>query len=97
MINIQGTENVLIVPTDAVHRTSAAAFVYTEYDSELKRFGGIVTVETGISNDEYTEIRNGLDAGVTVYYTEKQEDNFFMMMGGSGMNSNRRQSGRNRG
>ena len=97
VINIQGTENVLIVPTDAIHRTSAAAFVYTEYDSELKRFGGIVTVETGISNDEYTEIRSGLDAGVTVYYTEKKEDDFFMMMGGSGSNGSRRQSGGNRG
>ena len=97
VINIQGTENVLIVPTDAIHRTSAAAFVYTEYDSELKRFGGIVTVETGISNDEYTEVRSGLDAGVTVYYTEKREDDFFMMMGGSGMNGSRRQSGGNRG
>ena len=97
VINIQGTENVLIVPTDAIHRTSAAAFVYTEYDSELKRFGGIVTVETGISNDEYTEVRSGLDAGVTVYYTEKKEDDFFMMMGGSGNNGSRRQSGGNRG
>ncbi len=86
VINIQGTENVLIVPTDAVHRTSAGAYVYTEYDAETKSFGGTVQVETGISNDEYTEVRSGLEPGTTVFYTEKEENDFFMMMGGPGMN-----------
>ena len=60
------------------------AFVYTEYDEENKRFGGITPVETGISNDDFTEIRSGLQEGTTVYYTEKKEENPFMMMGGPG-------------
>ena len=45
VINIQGTENVLIVPTDAVQKTSVGAFVYTAYDEEIKLFGGVVPVE----------------------------------------------------
>ena len=84
VINIQGTENVLIIPTDAVNKTAMGAFVYTEYDEENKRFGGITPVETGISNDDFTEIRSGLQEGTTVYYTEKKEENPFMMMGGPG-------------
>ena len=94
IVNIQGDENVLIVPADAIHRTSAGAFVYTSYDEETKTFGGNTPVEVGISNDDYAEIRSGIEEGTTVYYTEKKEDNFYMMMGGPGMNgrtgSNRR-------
>ena len=87
VINIQGTDNVLIIPTDAVNKTAAGAFVYTEYDEETKQFGGITPIEVGISNDDDTEVRSGLEEGMTVYYTEKKEDLFFMMMGGpNGMN-----------
>lgn len=93
VINIQGNENVLIVPADAIHKTSAGAFVYTSYDEETKLFGGMVPVEVGISNDDFAEIRSGLDEGTTVYYTEKEQNDFFMMMGGPGMNSRRSQSG----
>ena len=85
VINIQGNENVLIVPTDAVNKTSAGAFVYTSYDEETKRFGGIVPVEVGISNDDFAEIRSGLEEGTTIYYTKKEQNDFFMMMGGPGM------------
>ncbi len=87
VISIQGTDNVLIIPTDAVNKTAAGAFVYTEYDEETKQFGGITPIEVGISNDDDTEVRSGLEEGMTVYYTEKKEDLFFMMMGGpNGMN-----------
>ncbi len=87
VISIQGTDNVLIIPTDAVNKTAAGAFVYTEYDEETKQFGGITPIEVGISNDDDTEVRSGLKEGMTVYYTEKKEDLFFMMMGGpNGMN-----------
>ena len=82
VINIEGTENVLIVPTDAIHKTSAGAFVYTSYDEETKQYGGMTPVELGISNDEFTEIRSGLEEGTTVFYTEKEVDFFAMMMGG---------------
>ena len=86
IVNIQGSENVLIVPADAIHRTSAGAFVYTSYDEETKTFGGNMPVEVGISNDDFAEIRSGIEEGTTVYYTEKEENNFYMMMGGPGMN-----------
>ena len=93
IVNIQGSENVLIVPADAIHRTSAGAFVYTSYDEETKTFGGNMPVEVGISNDDFAEIRSGIEEGTTVFYTEKEEDNFYMMMGGPGMNG---RSGNNR-
>ena len=70
-INIEGTENVLIVPAEAVHRTSAIAYVYTSYDSETGEFGGMRTVETGISNDDHVEIVSGLEEGETVYYMKE--------------------------
>lgn len=86
IINIQGDENVLIVPADAIHRTSAGAFVYTSYEEETKTFGGNTPVEVGISNDDFAEIRSGIEEGTTVYYTEKEQNDFFMMMGGPGTN-----------
>ena len=86
IVNIQGSENVLIVPADAIHRTSAGAFVYTSYKKKKKTFGGNMPVEVGISNDDFAEIRSGIEEGTTVFYTEKEEDNFYMMMGGPGMN-----------
>ena len=55
--------------------------------------GGNKPVEVGISNDDFAEIRSGIEEGTTVYYTEKEEDNFYMMMGGPGMNG---RSGNNR-
>ncbi len=83
VINIEGSENVLIVPADAIQKTAAGSFVYTTYDEETKLFGGMTPVEVGISNDEFAEIRSGLDEGAVVFYTEKEQDDFFMMMGGS--------------
>ena len=82
-INIQGTENVLIVPADAVNQTSAFSFVYLSYDEESGMFGDMRPVEVGISNDNFVEIKSGLEAGEVVYYTEKDNNPFFMMMGSS--------------
>ena len=84
VIRIQGVENAIIVPADAVHQTRTTAYVYTSYDEEMKEFGGMVTVTTGISNSNYIEITSGLSEGDTVWYT-KTETNFFGMPGfGSG-------------
>lgn len=86
VITISGTDNVLYVPNDAVTRTSASAFVYTGYDSETAQFLNPVTVEIGISNKDYTEIRGGLSEGDTVYYTKAQSDfwDMYGFGGGSG-------------
>ena len=82
-VQIEGVENALIIPVDALHQTSAISYVYTSYDEELKQYGGMVEVTTGMQNDNYVEILSGLREGDVVYYTE-QEDifSFFMGMGG---------------
>ena len=84
-VKIEGVENALIIPVDALHQTSAISYVYTSYDEELKQYGGMVEVTTGMQNDNYVEILSGLKEGDVVYYTE-QEDifSFFMGMGGMG-------------
>ena len=94
VVNIEGTENVLIVPADAIQKTAGGSFVYTAYDEEGKHFGGMTPVEVGISNDDFAEIRSGLEEGTVVYYTEKEQNDFFMMMGGPGMMGGNRRQGR---
>lgn len=81
-IDIEGLENVLIVPADAVSKTSAYSFVYLSYDEESGLFGDMRQVEVGISNDKSVEIKSGLEAGEVVYYTEKDINPLLMMMGG---------------
>ena len=94
VIRIQGVENAIIVPADAVHQTRTTAYVYTSYDEEMKEFGDMVTVTTGISNSSYIEITSGLSEGDTVWYT-KTETNFFGMpgFGGSGFSGGGMPSG----
>ena len=75
-ISIEGVENALIIPVDALHQTSAISYVYTSYDEETQEYGDMVEVTTGMQNDEYVEILSGLNIGDTVYYT-KQENFFF--------------------
>ena len=84
-VNITGSENVLIVPVDAVHRTRAAAYVYMSYNKETDAFGDEKEVVTGISNDEYIEIVSGLTEGDVIWYREAAV-NPFMMMGFGGGN-----------
>ena len=85
-VKIQGSENALLVPADAVHYTSTGAFVYTSYDEELKEYGGKTDVVIGLANDDFVEILEGLRAGDTVYYTRSQSMyDMFQNMGGMGM------------
>ncbi|MBR1455923.1 MAG: HlyD family efflux transporter periplasmic adaptor subunit [Oscillospiraceae bacterium] len=81
VIRIQGTENVLVVPADAVHRTSAISFVYTEYDAESGVYGGMTPVVTGIANDDLVEVVSGLKPGQPVYYVSEDNDFFFGFYG----------------
>ena len=82
VITISGTEDVLIIPTDALNRTSASAYVYTGYDEKTAQFLAPVTVSPGVSNKDWTEIRSGLNEGDTVFYT-KESDPFWMYGFGS--------------
>ncbi len=88
-IQIEGVENTLIIPLDALHRTSATYFVYTGYDPQTNQYSGMQEVTIGMQNDTQVEILSGLDVGDTLYYTEAPKDFVTFMMGnmGGGMGS----------
>ena len=87
-VRIEGTENALIIPVDALHQNSASYYVYTGYDEAQKRYTGRTEVTIGMQNDDDVEITSGLKEGDTVYYTEADSGGFgdFMVMPG-GMSS----------
>ena len=71
-VRIEGVDDAIIIPVEALHQTSTGYYVYTSYDEETEEFGGRVDVIPGISNSNYVEIKSGLSEGDTVYYTEEQ-------------------------
>ena len=81
-VKIEGVENAVLVPIEAVHQTSDGAYVYTSYNEEFQEYGGKVDVVTGLENSTYIEIKSGLKVGDSVYYTEKQSG--FGNFGGMG-------------
>lgn len=101
-VTIQGVENALLIPADAIRKTSATAYVYTAYDAETDTLGGMVEVTTGLTNGTYTEITSGLQEGDTVYYSPKEQTFSFGgftfttsgNMGGMSMPSGGNMSGR---
>jgi multidrug efflux pump subunit AcrA (membrane-fusion protein) len=88
-VKIEGVENAIIIPVEALRQTSAISYVFTTYDEETKQYGGMVEVTTGMQNDSYVEIRTGLKVGDTVCYTKQQNffEAMFSAMGG-GMGGN---------
>lgn len=83
-IQIQGTENALIIPVDALHQNSASYYVYTAYNPDTHRYEGRTEVTIGMQNDDYVEITSGLSAGDTVCYTKSSQMtmmDFFTMAG----------------
>ena len=72
-VRIEGVDDAILIPVDALHQTSTGYYVYTSYDEENQEFGGKVDVVPGISNSNYAEIKSGLSEGDTVYYTESQD------------------------
>ena len=74
VITIEGVDNALLIPVDALHQTSSTAYVYTEYDESTGELSGMVEVTTGLSNSSYVEITDGLSEGDTVYYTTTTTD-----------------------
>ena len=77
VITIEGNDNALLIPVDALHQTSATAYVYTEYDESTGQFSGMQEVTIGLSNSNYVEITDGLSEGDTVYYTTSEEESPF--------------------
>ena len=86
-VRIQGVENAILIPVEALHKTSDGAYVYTKYDEQYQEYGGRVDVVTGIENSTYVEIKSGLKEGDTVYYTKQASSGFggFGGMGGGQM------------
>jgi len=81
-IRIEGADDVVLIPAEALHQTSDGYYVYTAYDEELKTFTGKVDVIPGLSNSSYVEIKSGLSEGDTVVYTESNTFDFAGFSGG---------------
>ena len=81
-VQIEGVENAILIPIEALHLTSDGAYVYTSYNEEYQEYGGKVDVVTGLENSTYVEIKSGLNVGDIVYYTESQSS--FGGFGGMG-------------
>lgn len=81
-VKIEGNENAIIIPVDALHQTSAIYYVYTSYDEETRQYGGMREVTVGMQNDQYAEILSGLEVGESIYYIEQQDFWFGFPMGG---------------
>ena len=75
-VQISGGYNAVLIPVAALHKTSTGAYVYTGYDEEYQEYTGRVEVVIGLENSTYVEIKEGLQEGDTVYYTEKQNSGF---------------------
>ena len=86
-IRIESVDGALLVPTDALVTTSAAAYVYTTYDEAAGELGGMTEVTTGLSNGTYTVVTSGLSEGDTVWYDSAASDSSAgsggMAMGGN--------------
>ena len=84
-VKIEGVDDAILIPVDALRQTSAIYYVYTSYDAETGTYGGMVEVTIGMQNNKYVVIESGLNVGDKVYYTESNSmNNFFGMMGGMG-------------
>lgn len=81
-ITIDGVDNALLIPVDALNKTSTSYYVYTSYDESTGELGDMVEVTVGISNSSYAEIQSGLSEGDAVYYTEKEDSGAGFMPGG---------------
>lgn len=83
-VQIQGVEDAILIPVEALHQTSTGAYVYTGYNEELQEYSGKRDVVVGLQNSSYVEIKSGLDVGETVYYTESTSQGFGGMGGMNG-------------
>lgn len=75
-VRIEGVDDAILIPVDALHQTSSGYYVYTSYNEDTQEYGGKVDVVPGLSNSNYVEIKSGLNEGDVVYYTESQTFDF---------------------
>ena len=69
-IIIEKAENVLSVPNNAVQTSDEGNYVIIVNDDGTTQN---VTIEKGISNDSYTEVKSGVTEGMTVQVSETEE------------------------
>ena len=65
-IELSSTENIVIVPVEALVEQGTKTVIYTGYDG--KKLTDPVTVTTGISDGKTVQILEGLEQGQTYYY-----------------------------
>ena len=70
-ITVEKAENVLAVPIEAIQTENDKKYVVVVEDNETKN----ITVETGISNAAYVEIKSGLEGTETVRMIETTTSN----------------------
>lgn len=87
-IRIEGVDDALLLPEGAVTKTRTSAYVYTAVNETSGELEGMVEVKTGLDGGGYIEITEGLKEGDTVYYTQKQANDFNNFMGGFGGTGN---------
>jgi HlyD family secretion protein len=88
----ESKQNVIYVPLDAVHSSNGKKYVYVVSSNDTSNTTK-KTVETGIANEDYVEITEGLSAGDTVQLpklakantttTTTQGNSLFGSMGGT--------------
>ena len=83
-IRIEGVDDALLLPEDAVTKTRTSAYVYTSVNLTSGELEDMVEVKTGLTGGGYIEITEGLKEGDTVYYTKKKSNDFSSFMGGFG-------------
>ena len=86
-IRIEGVDDALLLPEDAVTKTRTSAYVYTSVNETTGELEGMAEVKTGLTGGGYIEITEGLKEGDTVYYTKKQTNDFNAFMSGFGGNN----------
>jgi multidrug efflux pump subunit AcrA (membrane-fusion protein) len=82
-IEILCTENVVVIPAKAVNLTQTGAYVYTGCDPDTGKYENRVDVVIGLEGEGFVEIKEGLQAGDRVYYTDAATvKDLFDSMGG---------------
>ena len=75
LIRIEGVDDALLIPEDAVRQTRDSAYVYTTYENGV--LGGETAVITGMTGGGMIEITEGLTEGQTIYYQESTDDYYY--------------------
>jgi multidrug efflux pump subunit AcrA (membrane-fusion protein) len=61
-------EAAITIPVAALVENDGKTYVYTSYDEKKNILGGLVRVETGVSDGEIVEILSGLENGDSIFY-----------------------------